>query len=166
MCCCGKPTINGTDGYKWNKPDGPTSVYPVNPPTLEENDKLLADEPGRCGGSDSHHLHLRLVKNCGLVLLAKHGGGEERFRLSGPVGDRLLSLDSDGRYWLLAAMYHAYAQGKNEAAGQTASIWRKAAAEKRIKTRKQRGGNGVKVWIEQGAMIPGGGLVPETVRAY
>lgn len=148
MCCCGKPTINGQDGYKWNKPDGPTSIYPVNPPMLEENDRLLADEPGRCGGSDSHHLHLRLVKNCGLALLAKHGGGEERFRLSGPIADTLLGLDSNARYWLLAAMYQAHLDGEHQARSATASTWRKAAAEKRIKTRKQRGSDSVKVWIE------------------
>jgi hypothetical protein len=148
MCCCGKPTINGTDGYKWNQPDGPTSVYPVNPPALLDGDKLLADEPGRCGGSDSHSHHYRLVKNCGLVLLVRHGGGDERMRLAGPIADTLLNLDSTSRYWLLNAMYHAYSDGGHEARSATASTWRKAAAEKRIKTRKQRGTDRVKVWIE------------------
>lgn len=152
MCCCGKPTINGNDGYKWNKPDGPTSVYPVNPPTLEENDKLLADEPGRCGGSDSHHLHLRLVKNCGLSLLAKHGGGEERLRLSGPIADVLLGLDSNARYWLLAAVYHAHSDGERQGREKTVHTWRKAAAEKRIKTRKLPSQGVVKVWIEDRAV--------------
>ena len=147
MCMCGKPVINGEYGYKWNTDQA--SVYPVNPPKLGERDELLADEPGRCGGLDSHCHHYRLVKSLGsIALLVKHGGGEERMRLSGPIRDTLLGLDSTARYWLMNAIYHAYSDGQHEARSATASTWRKAAAEKRIKTRKQRGGDSVKVWIE------------------
>lgn len=144
---CGKPTINGETGYRWNNEQ--TSVRPVNPPTLWDGDVMLADEPGRCGGLDSHCHHYRLVKAHGsLSLLVRHGGGDERVRLSGPIGETLLGLDSSPRYWLMNAIYHAYEDGKSIATTKTATTWRQAAAEKRIKTRKQRGGSGIKVWIE------------------
>lgn len=149
MCCCGKPVVNGEFGYKWNN-DMP-GVYPVNAPELEPDDQLLRDEPGRCGGSDSHSHHYRLVKApiFGPVLLVRHGGGQERIKLSGPITDTLLALDSTALYWTLGAIYHAYSDGGHQARSATAQTWRKAAAEKRIKTRKQRGGDGVKVWIER-----------------
>lgn len=154
MCCCGKPTINGEQGYRWNNPNGPAGVYPVNPPELENagslgyGDQLLLDLPGRCGGLDSHSYHYRLVKRVGLELLVRHGGGDERLRLSGPLEKILIELDETSAYWLLNAIYHAHSDGERKGREQTANTWRKAAASKRIRTRKQRGGDGVKVWIE------------------
>ena len=49
MCCCEKPTINGTAPIKMTF-DTPASNYRPNPPELAEGDVLLFDEPGRCGG--------------------------------------------------------------------------------------------------------------------
>ena len=75
MCCCGTPVVNGELGYKWNSTDKP-GVRPVDPPSLKDNDQLLRDEPGRCGGLDSHCHHYRLVKSYGsLILLVRHVGG-------------------------------------------------------------------------------------------
>jgi|SRR5215216_5426319 len=147
MCCCGKPVINGEQGYKWNINDDP-SVRPVNPPSLKDTDLLLRDEPGRCGGIDSHCHHYRLVKSSGsLMLLVRHGGGDERLRLSGPLESMLDHLDSTDCYWALNAIYHAYSDGKRAGSEKTADNWRRAAAEKRIKTRKARGSQTVRVWI-------------------
>lgn len=153
MCCCGKPVVNGEPGYSW---DGKTfGVYPVNPPPLEEHEALLFDEPGRCnsgsgsGGLDSHCHHYRVTLRFGThYVLFKHGGGHGRFRLSGGrmVVDALRALDSNARYWTLNAMFHAQWQSASDAREATAAEWRKAAAEKRIKTRKVKGG--VKVWVE------------------
>lgn len=100
MCCCGKPTINGELGYRWNQPDGAPSIYPVNPPTLGDNDVLLFDEPGRCGGLDAHSHHFRVVRYCGLSLLVRHGGGDERIRISSTptLIETLTALDSNARY--------------------------------------------------------------------
>ena len=153
MCCCEKPNINGEPGYKWNNPSGVAGVYPANPPTLPEGDVLLADEPGRCGrGTDSHSHHYQLTKSHGsLLLLVKHGGGEEGVRLSMSIADTLLALDSTARYWLLNAIYHAHSNGKRQGRDSTAATWRQAAADKRIKTRKYRGTSSVKVWIEDAA---------------
>ena len=68
MCCCAKPNVNGEPGYSW---DGKSiSTRPVDPPMLEDGDVLLFDEPGRCGGMDSHCHHYRLVKSHGSLYAA------------------------------------------------------------------------------------------------
>jgi hypothetical protein len=149
MCCCGKPIINGQAGYSW---DGHSfGVRPVNPPEMYADDVLLFDEPGRCGGLDCHSHHYRVVKReyGGYRLLVRHGGGDESIRLSGGkmVVDALSSLDSNGRYWLLSAMFYAQSDAAKNARELEAAKWRKAAAEKRIKTRKQRGTDSVRVTI-------------------
>jgi hypothetical protein len=153
MCCCGKPTINGEVGYRWNNPDGAPGVRPVNPPDLIDGDVLLYDEPGRCGGQDSHSYHYRVVQRHGtLYLLVRHGGGDERIRLSnGKVLLYGLELLDTARYWTLNAVFHAQSNAANEARVKESSKWRRAAAEKRIKTRKRRGFGDVKVWIDEEA---------------
>ena len=146
MCCCAKPTVNGEPGYSW---DGKTvSVCPVDPPAIAADDKLLFDEPGRCGGLDSHCYHYRVVKNCGLKLLVRHGGGELRVRLSGPLEGPLSALDSNARYWVLNAIYHAQNNAKSDAQISAGQVYRKAFAEGRLKKRKIRGTDSYKVWIE------------------
>lgn len=60
----------------------------------------------------------------------------------------LQKLDSNSMYWVLNSLNHAASDAKQTAIAETNQEWRQAAAEKRIKTRKQRNGNGVKVWIE------------------
>ncbi len=153
MCCCGKPTVNGESGYKWNQPDAAPSVYPVNPPPLEDGDELLFDEPGRCGGTDSHAYHYRMVKHCGLYLLVRHGGGDRRIYLSSNAAlvQTLNGLDSAARYWILSAIYHAHHDGARDARESESETWRTAAAEKRIKTRKLPARGVCKVWIELAA---------------
>lgn len=149
MCCCGKPTINGEHGYSW---DGKSfGMYPPAPPTLADGDVLIFDEPGRCGGSDSHSHHFCVVlRRSGLTLLVRHGGGDESHRLrdrNGSVLASLKSLDSNGRYWLLHTIHYATKDAEDATSEKVSGTWRRAAAEKRIKTRKERGGNRVKVWI-------------------
>jgi len=152
MCCCAKPTINGEQGYRWNNPGGPTSIYPVNPPELEAGDTLLFDEPGRCGGLDSHSYHYRLIReqSGGFRLLVRHGGGDERVRISNgdAVTDALAMLDPNGRYWVMGAIYHAQSDAARQAREDEAYRWRTAAAQKRIKVRKQRGTDHVRVSIK------------------
>lgn len=154
MCCCDKPNVNGTPGYSW---DGrAVGTYPVSPPALRERDELLMDEPGRCGGLDSHSHHYRLVSACGLQLLVRHGGGDERVYISLPNGrngsggalDALLALDSDARYWFLNALYHAHADGRQDGAERASRAHREAFADGRLRKRKMRGCDSVKVWIE------------------
>lgn len=163
MCCCDKPTINGKMGYKWNQPNGPASIRPVQAPDIQEGDTILFDEPGRCGrGIDSHCHHYRVVKGRydEHFLLVRHGGGDERIPWlcsAKAITDTLHLLDSNGRYWLLNAMYHMQSDSKRKASAATSAIWQKAAVEKRIKTRKMRNSDRVRVWIES-APLPSGGL--------
>lgn len=154
MCCCGKPNVNGSPGaYSW---DGKSySTRQPQPPTLREGDELLFDEPGRCGGLDCHSHHFRLVKCYGSYdVLVRHSGGDERFSI-GVVGRLLVpslaAMDSNGRYWLMHSLYSTREDMQRHTGEKVAAHWRKAAAEKRIKTRKLRGKGQVKVWIEPAA---------------
>ena len=148
MCCCAKPNINGEPGYSW---DGKhIGTHPVNPPDLQERDVLLFDEPGRCGGMDSHCRHYRLVKGCGTELLVKHGAGSDRMRVSLPREFSFEGMDSDTRYWLLNAIYHAYSHGERDGRAAESAHYRTAFAEGRLKKRKMPGRDAVKIWIEVG----------------
>ena len=150
MCCCDQPTVNGEFGYKWQPNDAPMVRRP-DAPELLEGQSLLHDEAGRCGGLDSHCHHYRVVQwHSSLYLLVRHGGGDESFRLctTESLLDSLSALDSTARYWLLNAIYHAYSDGKKAGTEKTNNYWRTAAAEGRIKTRKLRGQNAVKVSVE------------------
>lgn len=156
MCCCGTPTINGTLGYRWQPNDTP-STRRTDPPTIQDGDTILFDEPGRCGGLDSHHLHCMLVKARfgGLYILVRHGCGDERIQLSPYANltkESLAAMDSSARYWMLATLWSAYRDGADEAQKKESATWRKAAAEKRIKTRKYPT-KGIKVWIESAALV-------------
>jgi hypothetical protein len=155
VCCCMNPNINGEVGYRWNDPTAAPGVYPVNAPELGNADILLYDEPGRCGGIDSHSFHYRLVKTCGVYLLVRHGGGDERFRLSYTKSllDTFAAMNSTARYWMFNAIYHARSDAERESREQEAMRWRTAAAEGRIRTRKQRGENTATVWIVAGRSI-------------
>ena len=150
MCCCGKPVINGEFGYKWQPADAP-SIRPVDPPDVGEHELLVFDEPGRCGGIDSHCHHYRVIRLSGSYdLLVRHGAGQERVRLSNSraVVTTLETLDTNARYWILNALYHASADGKRTGSAKQDGYWHKAAAQKRIKTRQLPKGRGVRVWIE------------------
>jgi hypothetical protein len=147
MCCCATPNVNGQPGYRW-QPDDPPGIRPVHPPPLEAGDELLYDEPGRCGDCDCHSHHYRLVRRLGSYeLLVQHGGGVERIRtpFRKQVGT-LAPLESDARYWIFNAIYRAHNDGEQHARDKVNAYWRKAAAEKRIKTCKVKAG--VKVWVE------------------
>ncbi|NBU11515.1 MAG: hypothetical protein EBS84_21340 [Proteobacteria bacterium] len=82
-------------------------------------------------------------------LLVRHGGGDERIELFhrkvlGPVLD---TLDSTARYWMLHAIYSAHSDGGKKARDKESHYWRTAAAEKRIKVRKIRGRDAMRVEV-------------------
>jgi hypothetical protein len=151
MCCCGKPTINGTLGYKWQPNDAPMTRE-VHPPALGADDVLIHDEPGRCGGIDSHCHHYRLVKRySSYYLLVRHGGGDERVSLSlygNGMKEMIAALDSNARYWLLNELYSVHSHAERRGREEEDYRWRKAAADKRIKTRSYPKRGTIKVWIE------------------
>jgi hypothetical protein len=135
-------------GYRWQPTDEP-QIRPVNPPDLKPTETLLYDEPGRCGGLDSHSHHYRVVSEYGsLTLVVRHGGGDERISLYKPTLNALAALDSNARYWMLHAIDSAHGKGRREGQETETMRWRKAAAEKRIKTRKMPKSQTVKVWID------------------
>lgn len=144
MCMCATPNVNGQTGYRWNTAND--SVHPVNPPDLRCGEELIYDLPGRCGRrSDSHSYHFRVVRMQGAYLIVvRHGGGDERMdfghRWKTSFGELLESLDDDGRYWLVCSVYHIAKQEVQKAVDAERDMWRRAAAEKRIKTRKVKGG--------------------------
>lgn len=154
MCCCGKPTVNGQPGYRWQPNDAP-SIRQPHAPELEEGDQLLADCPGRCGrGIDSHCHHYRVVAHGPFwFLLVQHGGGVERFRLgkSAYLLPLLQKMSEDDLYWILNGIYWEMKHVQDIARNNERTYWQTAAAEKRIKTRTRRERGGyrfTKVWVE------------------
>jgi hypothetical protein len=140
---CGKPTINNE---AWRAPE------------LQDGDVLVRDEPGRCGGLDHHSHNFRLVKHSSsFFLLVRHGGGDERIRLfpHRDLGNIIGAMDSTPAYWMLATIYDAYRDGKADGYAKEHHLWQEAAAEKRIKTRKQPSRGVIKVWIEPKATLAG-----------
>lgn len=148
MCCCQSPNINGTFGFQWD-PKAAPGIRPIDPPALAETDTLLYDEPGRCGGQDSHCHHYRVTAGYFPTLLVRNGSGDERIRLSnGPaVLAALAMLDSNGRYWLLNALYHAQNAARHAGLMAERGRWLTAAKEKRIRVRKIRNRDAVRVTI-------------------
>jgi len=150
MCCCGKPTVNGEEGYSW---DGERKmIRKPDPPEVADGDALLFDEPGRCGGIDAHCYHFRVINEkhspyC--TLLVRHGN-DERVKLhdyAKQLPDILLHMESNKRFWLLFTIY-AVAKAEREKARDDANAkWSRAFIDKRIKKRKRKGL--CSVWIEQ-----------------
>lgn len=158
MCMCGEPTINGEPGYSWD--GNVTSTRQPCPPPLNDDDTLIYDEPGRCGGIDAHSHHFCLVNGrYGPAILVRHGGGDERIGLGVTAKQfipSLAAMDSNARYWWMHSLYSQDRDASDRARQIERGLWRQAAAEKRIKTRKVRMGanyNNVKVWIEPAVQV-------------
>jgi hypothetical protein len=150
MCSCGKPTVNGEFGYRW-QPSNMPSIHPIQPPVIEEGDVLLYDSPGRCGRVDSHCHHYRVVRHGSfLFLLIQHGGGREKMRLGNEdyFASTLAVINETERYWLLNGIYRAIYHATGCARQTTEYEWRSAIAENRVRRRKQRGQARVTVTIE------------------
>ena len=147
-----KPTLNSQCSYG----------VAGRAPSMDSSETLVFDEEGRCspqvngkGSTDYHSHHYRVFKSehGGHRFAVKHGGGEESFKLYEytRVVEMLAKMDSDSRYLMLHALHRS--DGQREAREAEALKWRQAAAEKRIKTRKERGSSSVKVWIEPKKVI-------------
>jgi hypothetical protein len=149
MCACGKPTINGVDEYSW---DGESRfIRNVDPPALNEDDMLIFDLPGRCGAIDAHSHHFRVViQRKAVVLLVRHGGGDERIPMpdyAGVVIDSLGSMSESNQYWFVYSIYSAVRHESRGVEIELNAKWRQAFVDKRIKKRKSKGM--YSVWIEQ-----------------
>lgn len=146
------PSVLAPDNYSYREPA-------LRAPVVEVDDEIIFDEPGRVLGrvdSDkpgdgvccrSHYF--RVTKRMGFYhLLVRHGGGSEQWRLDYDKRTirALAALDSDSRFRLLWVIMAAHQDGEREGATRMDGIWRRAAADKRIKTRKTKAG--INVWID------------------
>jgi hypothetical protein len=131
-------------------------------PTVPEGEILLHDEPGRVLDQDSYRVcysayHYRLTqagKGGRLMLRVKHGGGEECQGLGYPNPQNLAAfaaLDSNGRFILFHMLRTAGADGAKHAAASVRHEYAQAFTDGRLRKRKERGVNRVKVWIEPAA---------------
>jgi hypothetical protein len=147
---------NTAEGRNWGAEDW-------RAPKLEDDDTLLYSECGRVvkahtyghdnNGIDyrSHYFSIVKKRFGGCWLLVHHGGGQEQFQLDHSVGRVRLffeSLDSTQRYLLMHAFYNVHSCAREVAASETAATYRKAFVDGRLKKRKNRGRDTVKVWIE------------------
>lgn len=129
-------------------------------PTIKEGETLLFSEHGRIvKGGEHYSVDYRshwfcLTKNeYHYYLLVSHGGGEERIQIeySANIGYLLQTLeqaDSDTKYFLFYHMYRVHKNAAKNAMEETAARYRSAFVNNKLKKRKQRGGSGYKVWIE------------------
>jgi len=122
-------------------------------PKEHDGDTVLYSECGRVLDRVDYRSHwFKLVNGQygGYALLVKHGGGEERVQLgyNKRIAAPFFNMDSDARYLLLYQFLSIYHDAKRAAEDATAKLYRTAFAEDRLKKRKQRGQDAVKVWIE------------------
>ena len=144
MCCCEKNVVNGQPGYSW---DGHTTqIHPIVPPDIAQGDTVLFDEPGRCckvRGIDCHCHHLAFVKSDGnsRYIACRHGGGTVCYEVPryAKIDYVLAGLDSDGRYWLMYAMWEAASSAAKQSRADTERTWATAVAENRTKIRRRHG---------------------------
>lgn len=120
-------------------------------PKVPEGDAILIEEPGRVLDNICYRAYCFRVSKGGLgdyMLRVRHGGGDEAWKLDycKRTVTVLQALDSDGRFILLHSLMRAHQETRRVTAERVEANWRQAAAEKRIKTRKVKGG--VKVWVE------------------
>lgn len=130
-------------------------------PPVNDGETILIEEPGRVlpprgetgqGTCCRSHYFLVVKQQYGGALLrVRHGAGVEEWRLGWDyerVVKGLQALDSDTRFRFLWTLMDARHEAEREAAERTASKYREAFVEGRLKKRKKRGTNEVRVWIE------------------
>ena len=146
MCCCEKPNVNGEPGYSWNGKG--VSTREPSPPALHDGDRLLYDEPGRCGGLDSHCHHFVLVRDTrgNLVIRVRNGCGDSAVVIarnyspgSAVIEKQMAAMDSNGRYLFMQAIVTTHSNAITDARDEATNSWSLAAIEKRIKIRRRGG---------------------------
>ena len=147
------PSVLAPDNYSYREREW-------RAPKVDADEEIIFDEPGRVlnrrdpdrpsDGTDcrSHYFRLTKPQFGRYTLRVQHGGGEQSWGLHHDrrTIEGLATMDSDSRFRLLWVIMDANNDGERRGAERTEAKWRRAAAEKRIKTRKVR--EGVKVWIE------------------
>ena len=123
-------------------------------PSVPDGHIIVFDEPGRILGHtdfSSHYFRCTRGEASSLTLRVKHGAGEQSVDLGYAyrgVEQALAKLGSDDRYRLLYALYVAHRDSAEQTRRTTVREYQIAFAEGRLKKRKLRGRNDVKVWVE------------------
>lgn len=132
-------------------------------PTPKDGETILFDEPGRVldlkaeGGKynvdyRSHSFRVFASEVGSITLAVKHGGGQERWHVgseNAPLLHALARLSSDERYFTLYAIMEAHTRSAQMGYARACGEYESAFIEGRLKKRKERGKNQVRVWIER-----------------
>lgn len=117
---------------------------------------ILLEEKGRVIGEvDYNSFTLKLVRDMGFhYLYVTHGAGEEKIPLihvREQVIENILNMEPDTRFLTLFAFYDIAKSEFQKGFNKAEITYQRAAAEGRLKTRKVRGENRVRVWVEDPA---------------
>lgn len=134
-----------TDERNWG-------AEPWRAPKPAEGETVIYSEHGRVLDNTCYRSHwFMLIREAygGYAVLVRHGAGEERVRIwSKRIVAALEHVDSDARYYLLHTIFTTWKQGREQGYSAAALEHKQAMAEGRLKCRKVRGRDEVKVWIE------------------
>lgn len=149
------PHVTDAQNYAWREREW-------RRPPVNEGEEVLIEEPGRVlppmsgeGLGTCCRSHYFLVvkpgKHGSPVLRVRHGGGDQQWRLSWD-SERVIkgvqALDSDTRFRFLWMLMDAHNDSERNAEARTSHEYRQAFVDGRLKKRKKRGSNDVRVWIE------------------
>lgn len=139
------------------KPGGYGDDYGRDPWRAPDNgdDKVVIELPGRVVGNTCHRSHYLRVCESGTVFV-RHGGGEESFSLGYDAHVLIGVLEratDDEQYLIIRRIYETRSADKRAAATETQAKVFKAFIEGRLKKRKERGSEKVKVWIEDAPLV-------------
>lgn len=133
----------------------PWHLDPARAPKVHETDTVIFSEHGRIAFNLDYRSHwFILVKQqfAGHALLVSHGAGEEQIQLPRcrfeHVIDVLSGLNSDLRYLMMYQLFDIHKEGRTLGREAVEFLYKKAFAHGRLKKRKIRGANKVKIWIE------------------
>ena len=128
-------------------------------PEVPETDTLLLSEPGRVLDNKSEGGTFNTCFRAYGFTVAKgpygtyqvrrqSGLGVQTMRIGKEAVTALGMLDSDARFFMLYTLFEVAREASNAAHDTTERQYRAAFADGRLRKRKQRGQDAVKVWIE------------------
>ncbi len=126
---------------------------PEREPKPQPSQTPVYSEHGRILNNIDYRSHWFMVVKgyAGHALLVSHGAGQEEYHFFSGKGlvQSLELLTSDQRYLVLHGLWNAYKDGRNHGANDTATEYRQAFIDGRLKKRKLPAQRMVKVWIER-----------------